>query len=122
MCRNHSHLIARLAGEDTSGPVPVLMFLLEDSNLQIESPGPWKAKITMNTSGRLYVPSWAVGGSSASVSPQTEAQPMSLFCLPADDRTTMHQILRRSFSSYAMSQIMQGVPEDYLEVDDISPF
>src|SRR6185436_20853256 len=89
MCRNHSHLIARYAGEDTSGRVPVLMFQLVNDMLNIEMPGPGGATLIVKSSGRLCLPLAALDGYSALHPPVMEVPRMSLFLLPDLGKITM---------------------------------
>lgn len=88
MCRNHSHLIAQFVGEDTSGPVPVLTFVLAQSLVKIESPHKLGASLMIPTSGLLYVPSWTLAGSSAFVERPMGGPSASLFFMPEDALTT----------------------------------
>jgi len=87
MCRNHSHLMARYVGEDTSGLAPVLMFDLANTELTIEGPFPGGVKLIVPTSGRLLLPSWSLDGYFRSLSPVTAERSMSLCLLPGDVMT-----------------------------------
>jgi len=82
MCRNHSHLSARFAGEDTSGQVPVLMYLLANDELTIEGPGPDGGKLILKSSGKLFVPSPVLAGFSPPLPPAMVVPRMSLYLLP----------------------------------------
>lgn len=93
MCRNHSHIIARFLGEDTTGARAVLMFALEKVELIIEGGSPYGAKIIVPTTGMLYLPSMSLDGSLAARQRQTEAPLTSLCLLPGADMTTMQQVL-----------------------------
>lgn len=93
MCRNHSHLVARFVGEDTTGLAPVLTFALASSELTIEGPFPGGTKLIVPTSGLLLLPSWSLDGSFRSRSPQTEVRSMSLCCIPGDGLTIMQEAL-----------------------------
>lgn len=87
MCKNHSHLIAEFVGENTEGPVPVLMFALANSTIQIQGSSPAGADLNLKTSGMLYVPSWMLGGWSLSPELLMAAPSMSLCFMPGGDPT-----------------------------------
>jgi len=93
MCRNHSHIIAEFLGEDTSGAVPVLTFGQRKALLEIETPGSLGSKLTLQTTGLLYLPSWMLGTLSESPEPPTRAPSISLFLLPVSATTTMSRLL-----------------------------
>lgn len=104
MCRNHSHLIARYVGEDTSGLVPVLTFALASTELTIEGPFPGGTKLIVPTSGMLHLPSWSLDGSFQSHLPQTGVQFMSLCFIPGDAATIMQEVM----SEHLLSSIQSG--------------
>lgn len=104
MCRNHSHLIARFLGEDTTGEVAVLMFALAQEDLVIESPGQTGMKWTLRTSGMLYLPSLVAVGWDQWQEPPTAVQRTSLFLLPAEGMTTTQQLLENVPTLRGLSQ------------------
>jgi hypothetical protein len=103
MCRNHSHLIAQFAGEDTSTDVPILMFVLAQDVLTIEMPVGAGTKIQIQTSGALYVPSWLLAGSVGSTVQATAARSMCLSLLPEYGATTTPQRITAWWSSAGIS-------------------
>lgn len=99
MCRNHSHLIGDFLGEDTSGGVPILTFLLANSRVAIEPQHKTGSTMILQTSGQLFVPSWVLGGSSLLARPATADVPMSLFLLPGEDMTTIREVMTACLNS-----------------------
>lgn len=105
MCKNHSHLIAQCGGENTREPIPVLTFVQARSELQIQSPNARGASLILNTSGLLYVPSWALDGWSALASPAMGGLSTSLYLLPDAALTTILQATADWLSAAGPSQI-----------------
>jgi hypothetical protein len=101
MCRNHSHLIAQFTGEDTTGEYPVLTFELDKTTVTLESPGKGGAVLILPTSGRLLVPSIALGDCSAAPRLPMEGPSMSLCFLPGDAMT----ITRLAVARWNMSSV-----------------
>jgi hypothetical protein len=109
MCRNHSHLVASLMGEDTSGLVPVLMFALKHSTITIESPSRDGGVMILPTSGMLYVPSWILGGSFPSPPQAMGAGRMSLCLLPGGAMTTTQEAMSAWLNS---PEVLLTTPPD----------
>lgn len=76
MCRNHSHLLAELLGEDTNGFEPCLVYALRHKEVLIEAS--YGSKLLIPTSGLLFVPSWSMAGLSPSEFPEVGGPRLSL--------------------------------------------
>jgi len=119
MCRNHSHIIADMLGEETGGTVPVLTFLLANSRLTIEPQWKTGSSMIIQTSGQLFVPSWVLGGSYLLRRPPTADVPMSLCLLPAEDMTTIQEVMSVCLSSLEVSKTMQTTEDSRLPASGI---
>jgi hypothetical protein len=93
MCKNHSHLIAELIGENTNHLNPVLIWELANTAVTIQTPGPDGSALILKTSGQLLMPSMMLGGYSQLPLPQMGEHSISLCLLPGDAMTIMQSAL-----------------------------
>jgi hypothetical protein len=123
MCRNHSHLIASLIAEDTSGAIPVLTYQLAKNPLTVESPG--GPVLILPTSGLLYVPSLSLAGSLQFPLPPMVARSMSLYYMPDGARTGILRAAQRwaisSMLSSPRSNSTEDFPTERVEMRDGDP-
>lgn len=105
VCRNHSHLIVAPSPESTKEGPPVHTFLLQQSDLLIETKEIAGQAWKLRTTGRLYVPSWMLDGSSPLRGLQMEALPMSLSLVP-DAGPIITQVV---LESYLISCVTSGI-------------
>lgn len=91
MCRNHSHLVARLMGITDAPGIPMLEFALAASGLTIQAPGSLTPTLLIPRVGWLYVPSYLLAGTSELIGPATEELSTSAFLIPRGAETFMQQ-------------------------------
>lgn len=117
MCRNHSHLIAELSHEATDGELPVLTYVLKKTPVSVESPA--GSVLILPTSGRLYVPSLALGGFAALLPHRTEAPSMSLYYMPDAARIGILHTVTKWMNSLLLSAQNARYTEGSQSDDDV---